>query len=35
MSVSVSNLTQAQIAHSTILAAAAKVLPTSLLDYLK
>lgn len=35
MSVAVSNLTQAQIAHSTILAAAAKVLPTSLLDYLK
>lgn len=34
-SVAVSNLTQAQIAHSTILAAAAKVLPTSLLDYLK
>jgi flagellar hook-associated protein 3 FlgL len=34
MSVAVSNLTQAQIAHSTILAAAAKVLPTSLLDYL-
>ena len=35
MSVAVSSLTQAQIAHSTILAAAAKVLPTSLLDYLK
>jgi flagellar hook-associated protein 3 FlgL len=35
VSVAVSNLTQAQIAHSTILAAAAKVLPTSLLDYLK
>jgi flagellar hook-associated protein 3 FlgL len=35
MSVAVSNLTQAQIAHTTILAAAAKVLPTSLLDYLK
>lgn len=35
MSVAVSGLTQAQIAHSTILAAAAKVLPTSLLDYLK
>ena len=35
MSVAVSNLTQAQIAHSTILAAAAKILPTSLLDYLK
>lgn len=35
MSTAVSNLTQAQIAHSTILAAAAKVLPTSLLDYLK
>jgi flagellar hook-associated protein 3 FlgL len=35
VSVAVSNLTQAQIAHTTILAAAAKVLPTSLLDYLK
>jgi flagellar hook-associated protein 3 FlgL len=35
MSVAISNLTQAQITHSTILAAAAKVLPTSLLDYLK
>jgi flagellar hook-associated protein 3 FlgL len=35
MSTAISNLTQAQIAHSTILAAAAKVLPTSLLDYLK
>jgi flagellar hook-associated protein 3 FlgL len=35
ISTAVSNLTQAQIAHSTILAAAAKVLPTSLLDYLK
>jgi flagellar hook-associated protein 3 FlgL len=35
ISVAVSNLTQAQIAHSTILAATAKVLPTSLLDYLK
>jgi flagellar hook-associated protein 3 FlgL len=35
ITVAVSNLTQAQIAHSTILAAAAKVLPTSLLDYLK
>ena len=35
ISVAISNLTQAQIAHSTILAAAAKVLPTSLLDYLK
>ena len=35
MSTAVSSLTQAQIAHSTILAAAAKVLPTSLLDYLK
>ena len=34
MSVAISNLTQAQIAHTTILAAAAKVLPTSLLDYL-
>jgi flagellar hook-associated protein 3 FlgL len=31
----ISNLTQAQIAHSTLLAATAKVLPTSLLDYLK
>ncbi len=29
------NLTQAQTAHSAVLAAAAKVLPTSLLDYLK
>lgn len=35
MSVAITDLTQAQIAHSTILAAAAKVLPTSLLDYLK
>ena len=35
ITVAVSNLTQAQIAHSTLLAAAAKVLPTSLLDYLK
>ena len=35
MSVAIANMTQAQIAHSTILAAAAKVLPTSLLDYLK
>lgn len=35
IAVAISNLTQAQIAHSTILAAAAKVLPTSLLDYLK
>ena len=35
ITVAISNLTQAQIAHSTILAAAAKVLPTSLLDYLK
>lgn len=34
MSTAISNLTQAQIAHSTVLAAAAKVLPTSLLDYL-
>lgn len=34
-SVAISNLTQAQIAHTTMLAAAAKVLPTSLLDYLK
>lgn len=31
----VTNMTQAQIAHSAVLAAAAKVLPTSLLDYLK
>ena len=31
----VTNMTQAQIAHSAELAAAAKVLPTSLLDYLK
>lgn len=30
----VENMTQAQIAHSAVLAAAAKVLPTSLLDYL-
>ena len=29
------NLTQAQTVHSAVLAAAAKVLPTSLLDYLK
>ena len=35
VTVAISNLTQAQISHSTILAAAAKVLPTSLLDYLK
>ena len=34
MSVAISNMTQAEIAHTTILAAAAKVLPTSLLDYL-
>jgi flagellar hook-associated protein 3 FlgL len=34
ISVAVSNMTQAEIAHTTILAAAAKVLPTSLLDYL-
>lgn len=31
----VTNMTQAQTAHSAVLAAAAKVLPTSLLDYLK
>lgn len=31
----ITNMTQAQIAHSAVLAAAAKVLPTSLLDYLK
>jgi len=31
----ITNLTQAQIAHSAVLAAAAKILPTSLLDYLK
>lgn len=31
----ITNLTQAQTAHSAVLAAAAKVLPTSLLDYLK
>lgn len=35
MATAVSNMTQAQIAHSAVLAAAAKVLPTSLLDYLK
>jgi flagellar hook-associated protein 3 FlgL len=34
MATAVSNMTQAQIAHSAVLAAAAKVLPTSLLDYL-
>ena len=31
----ITNLTQAQTAHSAVLAAAAKVLPVSLLDYLK
>lgn len=35
MSTAVSNMTQAQTAHTAVLAAAAKVLPTSLLDYLK
>lgn len=35
MATAVTNMTQAQIAHSAVLAAAAKVLPTSLLDYLK
>ncbi|HEX5284319.1 MAG TPA: flagellin [Bryocella sp.] len=34
MATAVTNMTQAQIAHSAVLAAAAKVLPTSLLDYL-
>jgi flagellar hook-associated protein 3 FlgL len=34
MATAVSNMTQAQIAHSAVLGAAAKVLPTSLLDYL-
>lgn len=34
MATAVTNMTQAQIAHSATLAAAAKVLPTSLLDYL-
>jgi flagellar hook-associated protein 3 FlgL len=35
MATAVTDMTQAQIAHSAVLAAAAKVLPTSLLDYLK
>lgn len=35
MATAVTNMTQAQVAHSAVLAAAAKVLPTSLLDYLK
>lgn len=35
MATAVTNMTQAQTAHSAVLAAAAKVLPTSLLDYLK
>lgn len=35
MATAVTNMTQAQIAHNAVLAAAAKVLPTSLLDYLK
>lgn len=35
MATAVTNMTQAQIAHDAVLAAAAKVLPTSLLDYLK
>jgi flagellar hook-associated protein 3 FlgL len=35
MATAVSNMTQAQTAHTAVLAAAAKVLPTSLLDYLK
>lgn len=35
MSAAATNLSQAQIAHSAALAAAAKVLPSSLLDYLK
>jgi flagellar hook-associated protein 3 FlgL len=34
MATAISNMTQAQTAHSAVLAAAAKVLPTSLLDYL-
>jgi flagellar hook-associated protein 3 FlgL len=34
MATAVSNMTQAQTAHTAVLAAAAKVLPTSLLDYL-
>lgn len=35
MATAITNMTQAQTAHSAMLAAAAKVLPTSLLDYLK
>ena len=35
LSTAATNLVQAQTAHSAVLAAAAKVLPTSLLDYLK
>ena len=35
LSTAATNLTQAQTAHSAILAVAAKVLPVSLLDYLK
>jgi flagellar hook-associated protein 3 FlgL len=35
MPTAISNMTQAQTAHTAVLAAAAKVLPTSLLDYLK
>jgi flagellar hook-associated protein 3 FlgL len=35
LSTAATNLTQAQTAHSAVLAAAAKVLPVSLLDYLK
>ncbi|HEV2575601.1 MAG TPA: flagellin [Acidobacteriaceae bacterium] len=34
MATAITNMTQAQTAHSAVLAAAAKVLPTSLLDYL-
>lgn len=34
MATAVTNMTQAQTAHTAVLAAAAKVLPTSLLDYL-
>ena len=35
MATAATDMTQAQIAHTAVLAAAAKVLPTSLLDYLK
>lgn len=35
LTTAISNMTQAQTAHTAMLAAAAKVLPTSLLDYLK